>query len=263
MLLSIIIPVFNEESTIERVLRKLLGTPFPCHIEIIVVDDGSTDRTRELLDDLNRDNIFKVHTSLINLGKGAAVRFGLEYAEGDYVVIQDADLELNPEDILRLLDAVEADSVDVVYGSRFKSRMITGTRVPRLTILANRILTGYTNILYGSRLTDMATAYKLVRADIMKSIDLRCVGFEFDAEITAKLLRLGHRIVEVPISYQARSLEEGKKISWRDGFRFIYFLTAYRIQPGDTLLKRALRGRRPGKNGHRDHEGASASRGMR
>jgi glycosyltransferase involved in cell wall biosynthesis len=244
MLLSIVIPVFNEESTIERVLRKLLATSFPCRIEIIVVDDGSTDRTRELLDGLNRDNIFKVHTSLINLGKGAAVRFGLEYAEGDYVVIQDADLELDPEDILRLLEAVIGDGAEVVYGSRFKIRGASGARVPWFTILANRILTGYTNLLYRSRLTDMATAYKLVRADTMKSMDLRCIGFEFDPEITAKLLRLGHRIVEVPISYQARSLEEGKKISWKDGFKFIYYLTKYRFQAGDSLLKRARRARR-------------------
>ena len=243
MLLSIIIPVFNEESTIGLVLRRLLETSFPCRIEIIVVDDGSTDRTRELIDGLNRDNIFKVHTSLINLGKGAAVRFGLEYAEGDFIVIQDADLELDPEDILRLLEPVMAGGVDVVYGSRFKMHQAPGARVPWFTILANRILTGYTNLLYRSRLTDMATAYKLAKTDVIKRLDLRCIGFEFDPEITAKLLRLGHRILEVPISYQARSVEEGKKISWKDGFKFIYYLTKYRFQAGDSLLKKPARAR--------------------
>jgi len=238
MLLSIIIPVFNEESTIARVLRKLLETPFPCAVEIIVVDDGSTDRTRELLAGLNRDNIFKVHNSLINLGKGAAVRFGLEYAEGDFVIIQDADLELNPEDILRLLEPVMDNGVEVVYGSRFKKRSAEDARVPWFTILANRILTGYTNLLYGSRLTDMATAYKLVKTDTIKRLNLRCIGFEFDPEITAKLLRLGSRIVEVPIRYAPRSIEEGKKIGWRDGFKFMYYLTKYRLENADSLTRR-------------------------
>ncbi len=239
MILSVIIPVFNEESTIERVLQKLLETPFPCDIEVVVVDDGSTDRTKELLDSINRDNIFKVHNSLINLGKGAAVRFGLEYVGGDYVIIQDADLELDPADILSLLEPVIQGGAEVVYGSRFKARRRSVGPVPWFTILANRILTGYTNVLYRARLTDMATAYKLVRTDIIKRLNLRCIGFEFDPEITAKLLRLGHRIVEVPIGYQARSIREGKKISWKDGFRFIYYLTAYRFQGADSLMKKA------------------------
>jgi glycosyltransferase involved in cell wall biosynthesis len=238
MKLSIIVPVFNEESTISRVLESLTRIQFPCAVEIIVVDDGSTDRTAASLALMNRDHIFKVHTSLINLGKGAAVRYGLEYAEGDYVVIQDADLELNPLDLLNLLQPVMTNGAEVVYGSRFKGRRKGFAKVPWFTILANTILTSYTNVLFGSRLTDMATAYKLVKTDIAKGLNLRCIGFEFDPEITAKLLRTGHRIVEVPIEYAPRSTAQGKKIGWKDGFRFVYHLTRYRLASADSLLKR-------------------------
>ena len=243
-MLSIIIPVYNEESTIELVLRKLLAMSFPFGVEIIVVDDGSTDRTNDLIAAVNRDNIFKVHSSLINLGKGAAVRFGLEYVSGDYVIIQDADLELDPEDIIKLLEPVIAGRVDVVYGSRFKLRSPRAVAVPWYTILANRILATYTNILYGSELTDMATSYKLVRTEVVRKLNMRCVGFEFDPEITAKLLRLGHRIIEVPISYEPRTTEQGKKITWWDGFRFMYYLTKYRVQRADSFVRKT--GRRDG-----------------
>ena len=239
MKLSIIVPVFNEESTIARVLETLAHIQFPCATEIIVVDDGSTDHTAQCLALANRDNVFKVHTSLINLGKGAAVRFGLEYAEGDYVVIQDADLELNPRDLLSLLACVMNEGAEVVFGSRFKGRRKGSAKVPWFTILANRVLTAYTNILFGSRLTDMATAYKLVKTDTVKRINLRCIGFEFDPEVTAKLLRLGRHIVEVPIDYEPRSVVEGKKISWRDGFRFMYYLTKYRLASADSVVRRA------------------------
>ena len=239
MKLSIIVPVFNEESTIARVLETLAHIQFPCAIEIIVVDDGSTDHTAECVALMNRDNVFKVHTSLINLGKGAAVRFGLEYAEGDYVVIQDADLELNPHDLLSLLACVMNEGAEVVFGSRFKGRRKGSAKVPWVTILANRVLTAYTNILFGSRLTDMATAYKLVKTDTMKRINLRCIGFEFDPEVTAKLLRLGCHIVEVPIDYEPRSVVEGKKIGWKDGFRFMYYLTKYRLASADSIVRRA------------------------
>lgn len=241
MRLSIIIPVYNEESTIEILLRRLLAISFPFRVEIIVVDDGSTDRTRDLIAAVNRDNIFKVHNSLINLGKGAAVRFGLEYASGEYVVVQDADLELDPQDIVKLINPVIAGKVDVVYGSRFKSGSTRTVAVPWYTTLANRILAGYTNLLYGSSLTDIATSYKLVRTDIMRKLRLRCTGFEFDPEITAKLLRLGHRIIEVPISYEPRSTQQGKKITWRDGYRFMYLLTKYRFQSVDSFRRTAER----------------------
>ena len=242
MKLSIIIPVFDEEFTIQKILEKLTNISFPFDTEIIVADDGSTDRTSQIITEFNRDDILKVHTSLINLGKGAAVRFGLEYAVGDYVVIQDADLELNPEDIIKMVrELIDKENIEVVYGSRFKLGYRQKGPFPWYSILANWLLTTYTNILYRSRLTDMATAYKLVRTDIFKSFNLKCIGFEFDPEITAKILRLGHKIVEVPISYQPRSIKEGKKISWKDGFKHIYYLTKYRFVNKDSILKRKTR----------------------
>lgn len=238
MKLSIIIPVFDEEITILQVLQKLLEIPFPFETEFIIVDDGSTDRTSHIIEDFNRDNIFKVHTSLINLGKGVAVRFGLEYVTGDYIVIQDADLELNPEDIIKMVTLVKEKQVNVVFGSRFMAGVERDIPVPWYTILANRILTFYTNLLYGAKLTDMATAYKMLRTDIVKKINFTCIGFEFDPELTAKVLRLGYKIEEVPISYQPRSIEEGKKISWKDGFRFIYYLTKFRFINQNDLVKK-------------------------
>ncbi len=237
MKLSIIIPVYNEESTIKQVLQKLIDLYFPFDTEIIIADDGSTDRTSRIIDEFNRDNILKVHTSLINLGKGAAVRFGLEYIEGDYVIIQDADLELNPEDIVRLVQPIVRGDAEVVYGSRFKLRSQELASIPWYTILANKVLTAYTNILYACKLTDMATAYKLVKSDVIKRIKLKCIGFEFDPEVTAKIIRLGYKIVEVPISYQPRSIDEGKKIGWRDGFKFMYYLTKYRIMKKESFMK--------------------------
>lgn len=249
MKLSIVIPVYDEETTIRQVLEKLTSISFPFETEIIITDDGSTDRTSQIINEFNRKDILKVHTSLINLGKGAAVRFGLEYVEGDYVVIQDADLELNPEDIIKLVEKLTEEEVDVVYGSRFKSGMVRKVPVPWYTILANRILTSYTNLLYKSRLTDMATAYKLLKTDIVRRIDLKCIGFEFDPEITAKALRLGYNIEEVPISYQPRSIEEGKKISWKDAFKFIYYLTKYRFVNMDSIRSKKSASsftRRPG-----------------
>jgi glycosyltransferase involved in cell wall biosynthesis len=238
MKLSIIIPVYNEKSTITHLLDKLLSIPFPYETEIIVVDDGSTDGTSRLIAEYGRDNIIKKHTSLINLGKGAAVRFGLEYAEGDFVIIQDADLELDPEDILKIVEAMRQTGADAVYGSRFAGGRFRFKNASLANSLANKIMTGYTNLLYGGSLTDMSTAYKLIRADALKKIRLRSIGFEFEPEITAKLLRLGYKIREVPIAYQPRTTDQGKKIAWWDGFKYMYYLTKYRIIEKDRLLKK-------------------------
>lgn len=238
MKLSIIIPVYNEESTLTQVLQKLLSLSLPVDYEIIIADDGSTDRTSEIVDSFKKEKIVKVHTSLINLGKGAAVRFGLEYADGDYVIIQDADLELNPEDFKPLLKPIIENGADVVYGSRFKKGSVMRAKVPFVTILANKVMTSYTNLLYGGRITDMATAYKLIRTDVIRKLRLRCIGFEFEPEITAKLLRLGYKITDVPISYNPRTVDEGKKIGWKDGLKYIYYLTKYRFARKETFLKK-------------------------
>ena len=236
MKLSIIIPVFNEKSTIAGLLDKLLAVKFPFETEIIVVDDGSTDGSARILQEYGQENIIKKHCSLINLGKGAAVRFGLEYAEGDYIIIQDADLELDPNDILKIVEQAQKEGIDVVYGSRF---LETENAKGKLSsFAANRIMTGYTNVLYGSRLSDMATCYKLVKADLLKNLKLTCIGFELEPELTAKLLRLGHKIKEVPVSYFPRTTHEGKKIRWWDGFKYMYYLTKYRVMKKNTFVKK-------------------------
>lgn len=227
--LSVVIPVYNEQSTIKEVIDRVLAVDLaPLAKEIIISDDGSTDSSTEIIERerLAHSDIIKVHASLINLGKGAAVRFGFKYVSGDVVIIQDADLELNPAEYVNLLQPILDGRTDVVYGSRFKGK---NKNIPLKTRLANRFLTSLTNLLYGSHLTDMATAYKVFKTEVIKNIPLNCVGFEIDPEITAKLLKSGFVIYEVPIGYNPRTPEEGKKVSWRDGVEHIYTLLKYRF----------------------------------
>ncbi|MBN2288464.1 MAG: glycosyltransferase family 2 protein [Candidatus Glassbacteria bacterium] len=227
MKLSVIIPVFNEKATIVEVIDQVNRVPI--EKEIIIVDDGSTDGTVEAIKKKEHE-VTKVHLSRINFGKGAAVRVGLTYVTGDVVIIQDADTELDPREYIRLIAEIERGA-DVVYGSRF---LKPDPHVSLVTRLANKFLTGLTNLLFGGDLTDMECAYKMFRTEVARRLSLRCIGFEFEPEITAQFLSLGYKIVQVPITYNPRKVQQGKKINWRDGVRAIWYLFFYRF----TMKKR-------------------------
>jgi dolichol-phosphate mannosyltransferase len=229
MRLSVIIPVYNEEQTILEVLERVaavdLGT---IEKEIVIANDGSTDGTRRAIEERHLPANLPVHVyhSPINLGKGAAVRLGLAFATGEVLLVQDADLELDPNEYMRLLAPIVEGRAEVVYGSRFLGR---AAGVPARTRLANRVLTVLTNLLFGGRLTDMETAYKVMRREALSGLRLRCVGFDIEPELTARLLRAGRRIVEVPISYNPRRIDEGKKMRWIDGVDAVYTLLKCRF----------------------------------
>ncbi len=230
MKLSVIIPVYNEEQTIGEVVERVLAVDLGAiEKEIIVSNDGSSDGTRIAIDTSRwaDDPRIKVHHNQINLGKGAAVRLGLHYATGDILLVQDADLELDPQEYGRLLAPILAGETDVVYGSRFLNPT---HRISARTRIANRALTSLTNLLFGARLTDMETAYKMFRSDVFATVRLRCVGFDFEPELTAQLLLAGRRILEVPIAYNPRRVDEGKKIRWIDGIDAVYALLKCRFQ---------------------------------
>ena len=229
MRLSVIIPVYNEEQTIQEVLERVAAVDLGAiEKEIVIANDGSTDGTRRAIDERRLPPALPVHVyhSPINLGKGAAVRMGLAFATGDVLLIQDADLELDPNEYASLLQPILDGRADVVYGSRF---LAPSGRVPARTRAANRFLTILTNLLFGGRLTDMETAYKVMRRSALDGLRLRCVGFDIEPELTARLLRAGRRIVEVPISYNPRTEDEGKKMRWVDGVDAVYTLFKCRL----------------------------------
>jgi glycosyltransferase involved in cell wall biosynthesis len=230
MKLSIVIPVYNEEQTIGEVIERVFcAVDLPgVDREVIIANDGSDDGTRIAIDASRWVDDFRVkrYDSPINLGKGAAVRLGLQFATGDVLLIQDADLELDPAEYGRLLAPILEGRADIVYGSRFLN---SSSRLAWRRRLANRFLTSLTNLLFGARLTDMETAYKVFTRDALDGIRLRCVGFDFEPEITAKFLLAGRRIVEVSVSYNPRRHDEGKKISWLDGVDAVYTLIKCRL----------------------------------
>ena len=219
-LLSIIVPVYNEESTIAEVIQRIKQTELPLKKEIVVVDDGSNDDTKRILE--TEEDIARLFSTPVNVGKGAAVRIGLTLFRGDIILIQDADLELDPNEYKNLLAPILEGKTQVVYGSRFLNKK---NKVPFFRVLANRTLTAYTNILYRSKLTDMETAYKVFTAEVARKMDLRANRFDIEPEITAKIRKAGYNIVEVPISYKPRTKSEGKKIKWRDGIKAVWMLT--------------------------------------
>ncbi len=227
MKLSIIMPVYNESETLGEILRQVRAVELPgIAKEIVVVDDGSTDGSREILAEESAAGDLRPFYHEENRGKGAAVRTAIKEATGDIILIQDADLEYDPRDYPKLIQPIIEGRVTVVYGSRF-----LGPRKAMLFwhMLGNKLLTLTTNILYNAILSDMETCYKCFRADVVKDIPLHARRFELEPEITAKVLKRGHRIFEVPISYYGREYDEGKKISWRDAPLAFWTLVKYRF----------------------------------
>jgi glycosyltransferase involved in cell wall biosynthesis len=225
-LISIVVPVYNEARTVAGVIQRLIAIDLPAPREILVVNDGSTDGTREALDGLTQRPELRVIHAEKNGGKGSAIRIGFQQASGSIVAIQDADLELDPAQLADLVKPILDGRTKVVYGSRF---LAGRPDAPWLSIIANQTLTAITNVLFGGRLTDMETCYKVMAADVARSLNLESNRFDIEPEITAKLLRAGHTIVELPVRFEARSRAQGKKIGWKDGVRAIQVLFKYRF----------------------------------
>ena len=225
MILSVIVPVYNEMRTIEELLRRVKIVDIAK--EVIIVDDGSTDGTRDYLRSMESEKDFKVFYQAKNMGKGAAIRKAISHVSGDIVIIQDADLEYDPQDYHEVIAPIVEGRSSVVYGSRY---IKPGNDLPftqdKMGVL---VLTAMANFLYGAGITDEATCYKAFKADVLKSLPLRCKRFEFCPEVTAKVRKRGYRIEEVPISYHYRTVKEGKKISWKDGLEAVLALIKYRF----------------------------------
>lgn len=225
MKLTVLMPVYNEIDTIEEIIRRVQATGLAD--EILLVDDGSVDGTRDILKELDGQDAIKVFFHEHNQGKGAAVRTGIKNATGDVLLIQDADLEYDPRDYPKLLQPLEEGLADVVYGSRFLG---APRRVAMFWhMVANKLLTLMTNVLYDTILTDMETGYKVFRREIVEDMPLHARRFEFEPEFTAKILKRGVRIFEVPITFNPRDYDEGKKIGMSDAFEAIWALLKYRF----------------------------------
>jgi glycosyltransferase involved in cell wall biosynthesis len=228
-LLSILMPVYNEANTIHEILKRVEEVDLgDVRKELIIVDDASKDGTREILDDIRKVSPHKIYFHAQNMGKGAALRTALTYASGDIIIIQDADLEYDPGEYAELIKPILNGRADVVYGSR-----LSGGKVARAFnfwhLVGNKLLTFITNVFYNSILSDMETCYKVFRADVIKNLQIKSNRFDFEPEITAKVLKRKHKLYEMPISYYGRDFSEGKKITWRDGFAAVWALIKYRF----------------------------------
>ena len=229
MKLSIIIPAYNEENSILEILDRVKKAKLDgITKEIIVIDDFSTDNTKKILSEL-KDSSIKIFFHQQNQGKGAAIRTGLKHATGEIILIQDADLEYNPEEYPILLKPILEDQAKVVYGSRIEVIKKNIDKMYKLHYFGNIFLTIMTNMLYGSKITDMETGYKIFRKEVIKDMVLRARRFDFEPEITAKILKRGYKIKEVPIDFAARSFKEGKKITLVDGIKALFYLVKYRF----------------------------------
>jgi len=231
--LSIIIPAYNEARTIRRLVEKILATPFSTDFEVIIVDDHSKDRTYRIAKILNERDLsqrIRLFRNDVNRGKGYSLQHGFQKVTGDIVVVQDADFEYDPAEIPKLMQPILEGCTDVVYGSRFLGAL-RPQGMAWANCLANHFLTFFTNLLYGSRLTDMETCYKLIRVNILKDLSLNARRFDFEPEITSQLLKKKVKIQELPISYHGRTASEGKKIKARDFFIAVWVLLANRFAP--------------------------------
>lgn len=236
MKLSVLIPVYNEAATLNAALKRVLDVDYPCDVEVVVVNDGSADGTAAILDALADPRVTVVHHP-VNCGKGAAIRTAAESASGDYMIICDADLEYAPEEIPSLLAPVLAGDAKVVYGTRtFGSH----TAYSFWYVLGNKGVTLFANVLYDCWISDLETCFKLMPLPLYRELDVRSAGFGMEAEVTGKLLVRGYRPYEVPISYKARSREEGKKLTWKDGVEALWILTRERAR-GRELHRSAAR----------------------
>lgn len=231
---SVIIPAYNEEKTVEKVIATLCETlsSSPYSFQLVIVDDGSKDQTHNLaqiaLKKYCPHSEFSHLITKENGGKGSAIRAGIHFVQGKYTIIQDADLEYDPRDILKMIDYAEKNHLDVLYGSRFLNK--TNRHSYTSFYWGGRMVSFVTNLLYGQHLTDEPTCYKMFLSSLLQSINLKCTGFEFCPEVTAKVAKKGYKIKEIPISYFPRTVEEGKKISWKDGVEAIAVLLKYRFQ---------------------------------
>jgi len=222
MILSVIIPVYNEKDTIRNVLNRVLSLEIP--LEVVVVDDGSTDGTRDILKSFS-DKRLKVIFHETNKGKGGAVRTGIKEATGDILVIQDADLEYDPMELPKVIEPILKGEAEVVYGSRFLGK----GEFLKESYLANKFLTFVTNLLFGGKISDMETCYKAMKTEIMRGLNIKANRFDMEPEITGKLLKKGYKIKEVPIKYIGREKSEGKKIGWKDGLEALWTLLKVRL----------------------------------
>ncbi len=225
MKLSVIMPAYNEKGTILEIVRKVKAVDL--QKEILIVDDGSTDGTKEQLKSLEGDPEIRIFYHDTNRGKGSAIRTALDHVRGDLVIIQDADLEYDPQDYIKLVRPIMQGKTEVVYGSRYLSRenILPFTKFKIGVLLLNWLV----KLLYRFPVTDEATCYKVFKADLLKGLSLKCKKFEFCPEVTAKILKRGHKIIEIPITYRYRTVEEGKKIGWRDGLSAVATLIKYRL----------------------------------
>lgn len=228
MKLSVLVPVYNEGATVQAALKHILDVDYPCELEVVVVNDGSTDGTRAVLEQL-QDPRLTIHHHPVNRGKGAAIRTASRSASGDYMIICDADLEYAPDEIPQLLAPVLAGEATVVYGTRsFGSH----TAYSFWYVLGNKSVTMAANVLFDCWISDLETCFKLMPLELYRELDVKAAGFGMEAEVTAKLLARGLRPFEVPITYKARSREEGKKLTWKDGVEALWILSRERVRAG-------------------------------